>query len=308
MKKGVMVIMLFCTLVLAGDYLSVTEKIFWGFSWPEYKIYDEARSIRKSVQRQTQIMEASEDDGGWQKSYMFDETRFFDMMREYYEDRFGTDRAVAYALLKTSEKYGKSILRINRMVHMETCPEQVLTDGEIDVKTIAMVKEIGFRNISGKWFYDGVKVNMGNPRSIPSSVKKYPRVEKVIYASFFKPKIYPSKERIAHVSIKTNLPDGFIAYAELQNERIDSLVYQDTSAIVKNGILDMSFGTSENPLEKGLYSVSLRTAAMMITQEDPNVLDKVGQHGEFLCGRYSYLPWGLGNQLQARKLFLFEVR
>ena len=70
----------------------------------------------------------------------------------------------------------------------------------------------------------------------------------------------------------------------------------------------MSFGTSENPLEKGLYSVSLRTAAMMITQEDPNVLDKVGQHGEFLCGRYSYLPWGLGNQLQARKLFLFEVR
>lgn len=47
---------------------------------------------------------------------------------------------------------------------------------------------------------------------------------------------------------------------------------------------------------------------MMITQEDPNVLDKVGQHGEFLCGRYSYLPWGLGNQLQARKLFLFEVR
>ncbi|MDD5943850.1 MAG: hypothetical protein PUC83_14505 [Fibrobacter sp.] len=77
---------------------------------------------------------------------------------------------------------------------------------------------------------------------------------------------------------------------------------------MKNGAFDMFFGTSEKPLEKGLYSFSMSTAAMPITQDDKDVLKKVGHKGEFLCGRYSYLPWGLGNQLQVKKLFLFEVK
>ena len=309
MKRSLLIIMMLCSLAFAGEKFSITEKIFYGFSWPEYKIYNEARSIRKNVQRQTTLMElqAEDEEPGWRKTYISKETEMFDNLREYYENRFGTDRAVAYALLKTAEEYQKSIMEIQRLVHMETCPEEVLTDGEIDVKTTSMVKDIGFRNKSGNWYYDGIKVNMGKPRPVPASVKKYPRQNKVVYISF-KPHIYPSKKRIARIHIETNLPEGFRAYASLQNERIDSLEYRDTSAVVRNGAFEMFFGTSDNPLEKGLYSFSMRTAAMPITQDDKEVLKKVGNHGEFLCGRYSYLPWGLGNQLRVKKLFLFEVR
>ena len=309
MKKSLSIFLILNTFVFAADHFSITEKYFWGFSWPEYKIYDEVRSIRKNVQRQTALMElmAEDEDSGWHKSYISKETEMFDNLREYYEDRYGTDRAVAYALLKTAEEYKKSILEIQRLVHMETCPEDVLTDGEIDAKTVAMVKDIGFRNKTGNWYYDGIKVNMGKPRPIPASVKKYLRESKVTYISF-KPHVYPSKERIAHVHIETNLPEGFRAYASLQNERIDSLEYRDTSAVVKNGSFDIIFGSDDKPLQKGLYSLSMDTAAMMITQDDESVLKKIGRQGNFLCGRYSYLAWGLGNQLQVKKLILFEVR
>ena len=311
MKKSLLFLLTFCTLAFTADHFSIVEKFFWGFSWPEYKIYDQVRAIRKNVQKQTDLMkrqlEDDDEDSGWHKSYISKETEMFDNLRAYYEDKYGTDRAVAYALLKTAEEYKKSILEIQRLVHMETCPEEVLTDGEIDAQTIVMVKDIGFKNKSGFWYYDGIKVNMGKPRPISASVKKYPRESKVTYISF-KPRIYPSKERIAHIRIETNLPEGFRAYASLQNERIDSLNYQDTSVVVKNGAFEMFLGTSDNPLEKGLSSFSMRTAAMPITQDDKEVLKKVGNHGEFLCGRYSYLPWGLGNQLQVKKLFLFEVK
>ena len=308
MKESLLFMLMFCSFAFSAETFSIAEKYFWGFSWPEYKIYNEVRSIRKNVQRQTAIMESEDDEnGGWHKSYISKETEMFDNLREYYEDKYGTDRAVAYALLKTAEEYKKSILEIQRLVHMETCPEDVLTDGEIDAQTIVMVKDIGFRNKSGYWSYDGIKVNMGKPRPIPASVKKYPHESKVTYITF-KPHVYPSKERVAHIRIGTNLPEGFVAYAKLQNERIDSLEYIDTLAVVKNGAFDMFWGTSVNPLEKGLYSFSLETAAMPITQNDKDVLKKIGHQGDFLCGRYSYLAWGLGNQLQVKKLFLFEVK
>ena len=206
MKKSLLFLLTSCTLAFTADHFSITEMFFYGFSWPEYKIYNEVRAIRKNVQRQTNLMELQADDEpGWHKSYISKETEMFDNLREYYEDKYGTDRAVAYALWKTAEEHKKSILEIQRLVHMETCPEDVLTDGEIDAQTIVMVKDIGFKNKSGFWYYDGIKVNMGKPRPISASVKKYPRESMVTYISF-KPRIYPSKERIAHIRIETNLP------------------------------------------------------------------------------------------------------
>lgn len=116
MKKSLLFLLLFCSLAFTADHFSITEMIFYGFSWPEYKIYNEVRAIRKNEQRQTSLMELQADDEpGWHKSYISKETEMFDNLRAYYEDKYGTDRAVAYALLKTAEEYKKSILEIQRL-------------------------------------------------------------------------------------------------------------------------------------------------------------------------------------------------
>lgn len=295
--------LIFILLSSSVAYCGVAAKWFWGFSWPEYKTYQEIKSIRKNVEKIARSMDSDEDDIGWSKSYDSDETKYYDGMREYYEEKYGTDKAVALALIKTSERYKFDILNVNRMVYKETCPIEPLTDGEIDVKTLTMVKQIGFVKKSGGWTYDGYSVKMGTPRPIPISVKKYPRQSKAIEVSF-SPKINPSRERIAHISVATNLPDGFDILVQLNNERVDSLEFEQ-NATVKDGKIDITFGSTEMPLPKGIYSLSF---SGYILGQEHGVAQVVGNRFERLCGRYSYVNWGLGNDVQAKKLIFFEVR
>lgn len=76
---------------------------------------------------------------------------------------------------------------------------------------------------------------------------------------------------------------------------------------VSNGILEMTFGTKEEPLPKGIYSLSFKAVGIVIHQED-EVKKIVGNGVENLCGRYAYLNWGLGKDVQVKKLMIFEVR
>lgn len=137
-------ILLLATMAFGGESFSITEKWWYGFTWPEYKTYNEIRTIRQNVKHIANTMDNNDNDEGWHKSYLSEETEYYDQMREYYEDKYGTDKAIALALIKTSERYKTNILNVGRMVYMETCPAEPLTDGEIDVKTMSMVKQIGF--------------------------------------------------------------------------------------------------------------------------------------------------------------------
>ena len=301
-------ILLLATMAFGGESFSITEKWWYGFTWPEYKTYNEIRTIRQNVKHIANTMDNNDDDEGWHKSYLSEETEYYDQMREYYEDKYGTDKAVALALIKTSERYKTNILNVGRMVYMETCPAEPLTDGEIDVKTMSMVKQIGFTKKGAGWTYDGYGVKMGSSRPIPASVKKYPRESKVIEISF-SPKIKPSKERIASFSIKTNLPEGFTVLVSLKNERNDTLEFRQDIE-VSNGLLEFSFGSKESPLPKGIYSLSFRGYLVGQTKEwlDSPERSKIGDHFENLCGRFAYENWGLSKDVQAKKLIIFEVK
>ena len=73
----------------------------------------------------------------------------------YYDERFGTDKSLALALIDVAKLQKKNILNTYAEYYRVRCPDKILTAAEMDFKTQELLKEIGFKKKASNWFYDG---------------------------------------------------------------------------------------------------------------------------------------------------------
>lgn len=104
------------------------------------------------------------------------EADLLDERVEYYENRFSTNQATALALIDLSAIKKKTILQVYGNYYKEMCPSNILSYAEMDHKTIAMLKEIGFKQNGTSWFFDGEKVSVGKPRLGTIKKKIFPMI------------------------------------------------------------------------------------------------------------------------------------
>ena len=76
-----------------------------------------------------------------EKSKARKEAEYLEDKIDYYEERFDTDKAWALALIDISETEKKSILQLYASYYRDRCPDNVLTNAEMDFKTIQTLKK-----------------------------------------------------------------------------------------------------------------------------------------------------------------------
>lgn len=168
---------------------------------------------------------------------------------DYYENRFETDKAWALALINVSKANKKSILQLYADYYRDRCPDNVLTNAEMDFKTIQMLKEIGFKSNGANWSFEGNKVNIGKPHSGRIDKSKIPA------DLFFDINASITKSNSILIKVRTNLPNENHLTMTVKNNNIAEQEYKIDSVYVRNGALELELFL---PLiAKGTYSLDI---------------------------------------------------
>ena len=168
---------------------------------------------------------------------------------DYYEERFGTDKAWALALIDISEAQKKSILQLYASYYRNRCPDNVLTNVEMDFKTIQMLKEIGFKGNGANWTFEGHKVNIGKPHSGKIDKSKIPA------DLLFDINASVTQSNSILIKIRTNLSDENFLTMTVKNKNIADQEYKVDSVYVRNGVLELELFL---PLiAKGTYTLDI---------------------------------------------------
>ncbi|WP_290762215.1 fibrobacter succinogenes major paralogous domain-containing protein [Fibrobacter sp. UBA4297] len=182
-----------------------------------------------------------------EKSKARKEAEYLEDKIDYYEERFDTDKAWALALIDISETEKKSILQLYASYYRDRCPDNVLTNAEMDFKTIQTLKEIGFKSNGVNWTFERHKVHVGRPHSGKIDKNKIP-------ADLFfgiKASITPSNSIL--IKVQTNLPDENHLTMTVKNKT--GKVYNVDSVYVRNGALELELFLPQ--IEKGVYTLDI---------------------------------------------------
>lgn len=164
---------------------------------------------------------------------------------DYYAERFDTDKSLALSLIDFSRSKKKNILRVYADYYRERCPDNVLTNAEMDYKTIQTLKEIGFKSNGIVWTYEGKKVNVGSPQMGKIDTKSIPE------DLFFDTKAEITKDKSMLIKVRTNLPDENYLALSVSNTDHPKQVYKVDSVYVRNGYMELELFLPIIP--KGTY-------------------------------------------------------
>lgn len=197
----------------------------------------------------THIHNHDADISDYEKSKSKKEAEALEEKIDFYIERFDTDKSWALALIDFSQAQKKSILRVYADYYRERCPDNVLTNAEMDFKTIKMLKEIGFKNKGSIWTYEGQKVNVGISRKGKIDRKRIPE------DLFFDAKAVITKDKSILIKVRTNLPDE--NYLKLTVSNIDhpEQIYKIDSVYVRNGYMEMELFLPV--ITKGTYALDI---------------------------------------------------
>jgi len=214
---------------------------------------------------------------------------------DYYIERFDTDKAWALSLIDISQVQKKNILRVYADYYRERCPDNVLTNAEMDFKTIQMLKEIGFKNKGPVWTYEGHKVNVGKPRIGRIDKKHIPE------DLFFETKAVVTKDNSILIKVRTNLPDENYLTLSVSNIDYPEKVYKVDSVYVRNGYIEMELFLPV--IKKGTYTLDI-SDPYEIGLPSSDIFDMLRT-----CGRYIRLNGMFPRKIiTMRKKVILRVR
>lgn len=223
------------------------------------------------------------------------EADLLDERIEHYEERFSTDRSTALALIDLSEAKKKSILEIFDNYYKELCPDNILTYAEMDYKTVAMLKEIGFKQNGTNWFFEEKKVNVGKIRT--GKINK----EEIPDDLYFKASAKITDSNSILITIKTNLKDNHSLAITLNNENDSTQKHTVDSVYVRNGFMEMEAFLPK--ISKGNYIIDIR-------HESEIGIENVKLSNEKrACGRFTRKNRLLGRTIiHAKRLNVLNVK
>ena len=168
---------------------------------------------------------------------------------DYYEGRFGTDKAWALSLIEISESEKKSILQIYADYYRDRCPENVLTNAEMDFKTVQMLKDLGFKNNGSSWSFEGQRARVGKAHSGNVDKKHMPvDLSLDIKASF-------TENNSILIKVRTNMPDENFLTITVSSDIDKEQFYKVDSVYVRNGIAEMELFPFQ--ISKGTFSIAI---------------------------------------------------
>lgn len=140
----------------------------------------------------------------------------------YYEKRFGTDKAWSMALKEIAQQAKISPIQAYTAYYRDRCQENSLTPTEIKAKAQRIINENAIKN---------------DPFDI-----------------FFEPSIKVTKDNSIAISVKTNIPEEMYLHLELLNEK-ENISFKAESVYVRNGELKMEI--SAPSIKRGLYFLNI---------------------------------------------------
>lgn len=167
----------------------------------------------------------------------------------YYDERFGTDKSLALALIDVAKLQKKNILNTYAEYYRVRCPDKILTAAEMDFKTQELLKEIGFKKKASNWFYDGAWVNVGKPSRGKINKKKVDR------DLFFDVKASITPKKSILIKVRTNLPDESFLSMTIYNISIPGPGYNVDSVFVKDSIMELEIFLPK--INKGIYTLDI---------------------------------------------------
>lgn len=216
---------------------------------------------------------------------------YMEAIWDNYESTYSVDKAEALVLIDASSKFGKPIIEVFRAYTLYTLGQNERTglnlgDNEIDVVAISRLKVLGFKEVSGRWYYNGKPVNVGTPLSIPESMKP----QKPEHGKELIVKLEVTKEfsELKHVRFKgkTNLPTGTILMLRLESPAKGYLA-QDRVNVNNGEFISAWFSDAdraENRLASGKYLLVITTPTVNV--QDATVKVLLGEQGKNMKGRY----------------------
>lgn len=232
------------------------------------------------------------------------EKQIYDYMEsiwEGYESNYGIDEAEAQVFIDTSKEFKKPIIEVYRTYSLIQNVESgiKLTDAEIDTLGMRRLKDIGFNERNGKWYYDGVVVNMGKPLPPPDSMSPQ-KTEKGLEISLKVDAIVSELKKI-QVKGETNLPDETELMISLENTGINYSAQDE--AIVQNGSFTSNwFSDSSRPagrMANGTYILEITTPTVSVLS--PSVKAILGENGKNMTGKFIKFDQVFGNQIEYSK-------
>ena len=203
------------------------------------------------------------------------EADLLDERVEYYENRFSTDQATALALIDLSAIKKKTILQVYENYYKEMCPSNILSYAEMDYKTIAMLKEIGFKQTGTSWFFDGEKVSVGRPRLGAINKNNIPD------DLYFKVSAKTTDSNSILIKIKTNLADNNYLTVFFYDEKDTTQKHTIDSVYVRDGTMEIEIFSPR--ISKGNYIIDI--------EDDlgPGIRNAKLPNKVQACGRYTRL-------------------
>lgn len=155
------------------------------------------------------------------------------------------------------------------------CPSNILSYAEMDYKTIAMLKEIGFKQNSTSWFFDGEKVSVGKPRLGAINKKNIPD------DLYFKVSAKTTDSNSILIKIKTNLADNNYLTVFFYDEKDTTLKHTIDSVYVRDGTMEIEISSPR--ISKGNYIIDI--------EDDlgPGIRNAKLPNKVQACGRYTRL-------------------
>jgi hypothetical protein len=220
-----------------------------------------------------------------------------------YQTRFGIEKGEALALMAASKEFKKPIIEVARVYDLIEGSKmgRNITAAELDTINMKRLKDIGFQQREGAWYYGDAAVDMGIPLPIPESMKPAQPEEGRKLEVTLAAQAEISDVKTLRIKGKTNLPDEtklmiYISCPEIGYEAGDP-------TFVTNGQFESSwFSNSKRPLNRlgdGKYIVEISTPTVEVLDE--SVKKVLGENGRNMTGNLVKFDEVFGNCVRFSK-------
>ncbi len=273
---------------------------------PEKDAVKEEQNIEKKKEDSNSTKETKTSEKVVRREFSDLEKQIYQYMESIwdgYESKYDVNKAEALVFIDASNEFKKPIIEIyltytliqNAKIGFK------LTEAEIHTLNMRNLRDIGFKERNGKWYYEGQVVNMGRPLPTPESMRpQKPEQGKKIEVTL-QVEINISELKKIQVNGKTNLPDETELMLSLENSSINYLA-QDKAVVQSGQFISSWFADASRPAERlanGTYVLKLFTPSVFVLS--PSVKEILGEKGRNMTGKLIKFDEVFGNRVEYSK-------
>lgn len=225
---------------------------------------------------------------------------FIESVRKNYETTNDFYTAEALVYIEASKKFNKPVIEIYRnFTSVKNAKSGTkISQAEIDYQGIKRLREIGFYEINGKWYFSNDEINMGTPLPIPQSNIEEKPVQNKCFEVTLETDILISEPKKVRVNGETNLPDetelNLCVSSQLDNFSVEEKVFVRNGKFQSSWFLDSSRPADE--IAKGTYLLEISTPAAAVLCS--SVREIVGDSGKYMTGKLVSYDEVSGNRVK----------